>query len=772
MVQLNGNQAAAGPQAGSPRHVFAEWADEAGVIVVGDGKYGLVPNDADQEKADRSAAGTDTIGAANEGQKSGTGAGAGTGTGAGSGAVAAPSPCALAFGRLALKLPAFKRGVYYRAFHKYPERPLGSEDWLNGANRLQAQEFGHAAGGASEAGARLADDGAGGHDFAGLADGGLMMTLELMDGRCMTLLPLVGRRSAAWFSFADGQVFVSVGHMGTGIEEEPGARPVLAYAIADHIYAANYEVWRLGLAHPLAASTARLRTAKHYPDVFRYLGWCSWEEYFFTINERKLLEVIDGIDASPVPIRYLLIDDGHQHHERSGELSYAELNSPTFDGMMKARLISFAPNERFPGGWTKVMERVRSSSVQWIGLWLNFNGYWGGIHPDNELELEEHLVELQDGNHKYLLPKEGEAHAAAFYSAYLNAQREAGFDFLKIDQQAAGLEKYRRGGAGNPVACAAGNAQAMDAASARLMQTHINCMAHNAVAIFHTRTSAVTRCSEDYKKGDKLWAKRHIHNSFATIPVLGHTVWGDHDMFHSNDPAAAEAMSISKALSGGPVYLSDAPEQFRTAVIEPLIYADGELLRPLAPGVPLPDSIMDDPVTSRLAYGVIAPLEHRTAAIALFNLTEPAVRASRNLSAADYRWAGAMQQPPELWDIPEEGLVLYDWHERKAVLMNGPVSYSLDDFGVRLFLMCPVRSGWAAIGRPDKYLSAAAVRLVRAGLDELVVSLREPGEFLFWSRSGILSCTAGTLTQLDTNLWRLRTERRDSEESIVIRRGG
>ncbi len=701
--------AASGPLFGKPRNGIADWRDGSSVIVIGGGEYRL-------ESAD-----------------------------------------SLGCGRLALSLPSFRRGVYYRAFQKYAERPIGDEDWLNGANRLQAKEFG-------------TEGGAEGSAFAGLADGGLMMTLELADDRYMTLLPLVGRRSAAWFSFADDQLYVSVGHMGVEVEENPGEWPVLSYSIADRIYDANFEAWRLGLAHPLARSTAVLRSAKSYPEAFRYLGWCSWEEFFFTIDESKLLEVIEGIDASPVPIRYLLIDDGHQHHELSGQLASMELHAAFFEGMMQARLMSFASNERFPRGWAPILNRFRKSSMRWIGLWLNFNGYWGGIHPDNELGLEEHLVELLDGNHRYLLPKEGEAHAAAFYSAYLNVQREAGFDFLKIDQQAANLEKYRKGGAGNPVACAAGNAQAMEAASARLMEAHINCMAHNAVAIFHTSSSAITRCSEDYKIGDKLWAKRHIHNSFATIPVLGHTVWGDHDMFHSNDPAAAEAMSISKALSGGPVYLSDAPEQFRIAVIDPLIYADGELLRPLAPGVPLPDSIMDDPVTSRLAYGVIAPLENRTAAIALFNLTEPAVRVSRELSANDYKWAGAMQQPPELWDIPDEGLVIYDWHERKAVLMNGPTSYSLDDFDVRLFLMCPVRSGWAAIGRTDKYLSTAAVRVLHTDLDELVVSLREPGQFLFWSRSGALSCTAGSLTQLDTNLWRLRTDRYNSEESIVIRR--
>lgn len=55
-------------------------------------------------------------------------------------------------------------------------------------------------------------------------------------------------------------------------------------------------------------------------------------------------------------------------------------------------------------------------------------------------------------------------------------------------------------------------------------------------------------------------------------------------------------MARSKAISGGPVYLSDAPEMFAKENILPLIDTDGKLFRPVAPAVPTPESILINPL--------------------------------------------------------------------------------------------------------------------------------------------------------------------------------
>ncbi|MFP4027964.1 MAG: Sip1-related alpha-galactosidase [Candidatus Brocadiia bacterium] len=96
---------------------------------------------------------------------------------------------------------------------------------------------------------------------------------------------------------------------------------------------------------------------------------------------------------------------------------------------------------------------------------------------------------------------------------------------------------------------------------------------------------------------------------------LGPTVWGDHDMFHSSDTFAGRMMAVSKAVSGGPIYLSDDPDDFNPGHVWPLCDADGRLFGPLAPAVPLPRSADIDPFDHPKPYLVAAPLPNKAAAI-------------------------------------------------------------------------------------------------------------------------------------------------------------
>lgn len=86
----------------------------------------------------------------------------------------------------------------------------------------------------------------------------------------------------------------------------------------------------------------------------------------------------------------------------------------------------------------------------------------------------------------------------------------------------------------------------------------MNCMAQNVINTDHTKYSNVTRVSIDYKKHDINMAKSHLFQSYTNTLLFGHAVWPDHDMFHSSDTICGSLMARSKAISGGPVYLSDA----------------------------------------------------------------------------------------------------------------------------------------------------------------------------------------------------------------------
>lgn len=71
------------------------------------------------------------------------------------------------------------------------------------------------------------------------------------------------------------------------------------------------------------------------------------------------------IEASGIPIRYVLIDDGHLAHKNR-------------------QLTDFIPDkQRFPSGWKKIMSYKKENKIKWIGLWYSLSGYWMGLSPEN-----------------------------------------------------------------------------------------------------------------------------------------------------------------------------------------------------------------------------------------------------------------------------------------------------------------------------------------------------------------------------------------------------
>ncbi|NQU44986.1 raffinose synthase [bacterium] len=565
--------------------------------------------------------------------------------------------------------------------------------------------------------------------------GGIFLVIRLHNDRFLALVPMTGKDSYAWFVGRDGKLIIQAGHLGT--EPFHGDLPVLAWAVDGNVYRAVEQAWRTALGHPTVAFSTRPRTEKHYPEIFTYLGWCSWEEYKKDISEEILGDAFDKIENSDIPIRYALIDDGHIEYEG------------------KRYITKFDPDpKKFPNGWKPLTDRKKSDKIRWMGLWLNFNGYWDGINPQNELggEINSHLSPVPSGA---LQPSDGFLSSVAFYDAFIGHTRVAGFDYVKVDNQAKNTAMHK--GAANAIRHSTQNSQALEQACARHLDGLINCMAHNHSCVFNTRIGNVTRCSEDYKKEDLWRAKFHLYNSYANSLWMGQTVWCDHDMFHANDPVAGEMMAISKALSGGPVYLSDDPAALRRESLMPLCYEDGRLLRTLAPAVPLPESVFIDPMDQAEFYRVIAPLPNGCAAVAGYNLTDPENPVEGSFSIKDYRHAGGMLQDgkPE-WDLPEEGLILYDWKAAVAHRLDKtPYPVRLEKFDDVFALLCPIRSGWAPIGRSDKYLSPASIEVIGATNDELILRVEESGPVLFWSESGTPKRPAGEVKPVGESLWQI-----------------
>jgi hypothetical protein len=587
----------------------------------------------------------------------------------------------------------------------------------------------------------------------------IFIVFEMKSGGYLVLLPVSGSQTMSWIEATDNQTLkLFYGTLGT--KSVSCDLPLIAWSKSNDVYEACRKVWELAISSKPVQGNTNWRYKKNYHECFKYLGWCSWEEYHKNISSDLLVDVTKKIENSSIPVRYILVDDGHQQGIAEG-----------------LRLKSFLPDsKKFPNGWKPFLDMRKEDKIKWFGIWHGFDGLQNGIHPENDFgDLNKHLmkvtpvnvntltkspkaqtpenklVDVAASSKTGLVPKNNAQSSQAFYDALIGSVKKSNFDFIKFDYQLRDLWWYS--GTDNAVAATVTNLKSMETATSRDLSGVINCMAHSPAFIFNTRHSAVTRSSMDYRVGDTPKSRHHLWQSFNNTPLFGQTVWGDHDMFHSSDPYSGRMMAISKALSGAPVYLSDSPDKFVNEYILPLCYKNGELLRPIAPAGPLPESLLLQPMEEKMPYRVIAPFKDGSAAIAVYNLysnlkfdywtkptgeTETIATIKGFISPEDYIHAADMIQPfAGKWKIPTDGLIAWDWYDKKGVKLDKKMEFDLKGFADKLFIVSPIKNDWAVVGRSDKYLSGAVNHLVITSASKLIVTLEESGPVIIWSGKGV-----------------------------------
>ena len=597
-----------------------------------------------------------------------------------------------------IQLPSYVRGAFF-------SRDSRTDDyqWPNNTNRLLPWMFD-----------RLKDITQ--ENYPGIPSNarpstlGDALLLQLSNGEYLFVKAVAGDNSLSWFQAnTDGTLTLYVSTLGK--DSLAGQVPLLLIQKSQTVYHVFNDAY-YSLMTDKTVSSLQKREDKKYFEGFDYLGWCTWEHYHFNIDETKILNDIDAIEASGIPVRYILIDDGHIANE-------------------KRRLTSLTPDkQRFPNGWTRIMNRKQDDKIKWMGLWYSLSGYWMGISADNDFpkEIQQTLYPCND----CLLPGISADNIETFYKYYIHTMKKNGFDFLKIDNQSFTLPLYM----GNSQAVR----QAKDCNLALEHQIHnaqmglMNCMAQNVINTDHTLHSAVTRVSIDYKKYDENMAKSHLFQSYTNTLLLGQTVWPDHDMFHSSDTICGSLMARSKAISGGPVYLSDSPDEFISENILPLVDEHGKIFRPSAPAIPTPESILTNPLQSGESYRVFAPTGDEAVSIICYNLnTSPAYQEIKTyLKPDDYSLRENTTNSST--SIPDR-ILAFNWKEQTAGILTASKEMKLKGFNDCLFHLCPIRQGWAVIGIQEKYLSPATVQILARTNDTLTLDVLCTGTLRVWVES-------------------------------------
>ena len=187
------------------------------------------------------------------------------------------------------------------------------------------------------------------------------------------------------------------------------------------------------------------------------------------------------------------------------------------------------------------------------------------------------------------------------------------------------------------------------------------------------------------------------------------------------DDTQAERNSVLRAISGGPIYVSDEIGRSRPEILKPLCFDDGRILRCDRSGMPTADCLVDDPRKSGKPFKIWNRIG-KAGVVAAFHIGEE-----------DGPLEGLLS-PSDVPGLEGEEFVVYEYftENRHRIPKDGKLHVKLlDREDVRLYTIIPYENGFAPIGRTDKYLSYAAIK---AQIGE-EVTLYEPGPYA-WDKDG------------------------------------
>lgn len=617
-----------------------------------------------------------------------------------------------------VQLPEFENGVYYRPFTVRN----GKGGSIARGNRVEAVAFKSI----SELEAYKSSKTRKDHNHV---QEGQFILLQLSGDKYLALLPMTSEKTYGQFFVKDGKLTLKSGNYGTKAID--GEIPLVCWAYGESPYAATKAVWDQVFESGFVA--AQPRSTKEYPEEpYGYLGWCSWEFYKTKISEEIITDAFHTIEDSSAPIRWVMVDDGYLDQQ----------------GRM---LKSFGVDKKkFPNGWKPIAALKDDEQIKWVGIWRNFGGYMNGVSAQHTMsDLKPHLKKMK--NPRMVLPDNTPEASKAFYDKMVSDTKDNGFDFIKVDFHFRTFEHYI--GSTDAVEAMRQNNEALENATHSMGIPLLNCIAQPNINSLQTKYSALTRSSPDYNQKDKDKNKSNTYQSFANHLWMSQTVWGDLDMFHSHDERDVKPMAIARAISGGPVYISDEPSKIVPEVLVPFAYEDGKLLRTAAPATLLPESFFIHPFRDDHVFRVIAPMEDGVAAIALFNFSESGKKLSSGFTDKDYTHAGELLSGGAVWKAPAEGLLVYDREAKSVVELGEGFSTEVSEFGAKLFFLYPKAKGWVVIGRGDKYLPGAAVKIQSVSDDEITFTLEESGPLTIWSENGTPKMDGASFEKIGENLY-------------------
>jgi raffinose synthase len=471
--------------------------------------------------------------------------------------------------------------------------------------------------------------------------------------------------------------------------------------------------------------TGRLRAEKQVPAFIDRFGWCTWDAFYKNVSHDLVREGLETFRVGGVQPKFLLLDDGWQseHQMHAGE----------------RRLTGFPANEKFPGDLAPTVRMSKDVyGIETFLVWHAMIGYWGGVDgkamPGYNVHTEKrdwspgilsYFPDLNEkwGNQVGVIPPED---IYRFFQDYHRHLRMQGVDGVKVDNQSV-LEAVAKGSGGR-VAMMRQYHEALEGSVHTHFQGNmINCMSNANEMIYSALNSSLMRTSIDFWPNIPESHGIHLFSNAQVDVWFGEFIHPDWDMFQSGHPMGA-LHAAGRAVSGGPVYVSDKPEKHDFPLLRKLVLPDGTVLRARLPGRPTRDSLFIDPVREP-AFLKIFNHNLDAGMIGVFNVYQPSQQDTPgkifgNISPADV--AGLTGE--------RFAVFAHSTGELRVMAHNESWTINLPSMTAEVFTVTPIRQDVAPIGLVDMFNSAGAIlskEWLAPGLYR--VQMRGPGRCWIWS---------------------------------------
>lgn len=544
-----------------------------------------------------------------------------------------------------------------------------------------------------------------------------LLLWERTDGLCVALLPLVGEHgrvvlrvdakrglTAAWAPDRAARTRGDEAAFALASNRDPFAAIAAAVAAAQQ-----------------ALGTFRRREEKPAPAFIDRLGWCTWDAFYQEVSAAGIARGLAKLAKGGVHPGFLIIDDGWQ-------------------SVRDRRMHDFATDTRkFPRGLAPVVRLAKEKfGVGHVGVWHTLQGYWQGVDPRGPLARRYRIVPCRDRAPEFIgwspqfdttrrtlvAPDD----VARFYQDFHRWLRTQGVDFVKVDNQAM-LQQFAGKKLPRIATQAAYQRALQGATSVHFGGALLHCMSNVTDVLLHLSTGALWRNSDDFypKKSDAhqaVFVTANAYNNLLTAPFAV----PDWDMFQTTRHHA-HYHATARAISGGPVYISDAPGKHDFRLLRRLSLPGGAVPRWPQPARPARDSLFVDPRAGTRLLKVVNTTPH-AGAVALFHTGIATEDKLRDTPITD------SFSPADLPGLPGTRFVALGSESNRVLRLTrrARATVTLIPLSAETFTIAPEQHGVAALGLAGMLNAGATVRSAAwNGPRTFAATLTGGGTALFFS---------------------------------------